>query len=92
MPAPRERCADEAGGDRERRRDEGCAEQPIEEELAPVFDKRFVRWLTKHPASLYGLGIPPAQYRSLATAGEDDEFVVAAFELDGGAVGGVGLG
>ncbi len=43
----------------------------FEEELAPMFDKRFVRWLTKHPASLYGLGIPPAQYRSLATASDD---------------------
>jgi len=38
----------------------------FENELAPVFDKRFVRWLTDHPASLFGLGIPPAQYRALA--------------------------
>lgn len=34
--------------------------------LAPVFDKRFVRWLTSNPASLFGLGIPPAQYEALA--------------------------
>lgn len=33
---------------------------------APVFDKRFVRWLTGSPASLFGLGIPPAQYQALA--------------------------
>jgi S-adenosylmethionine-diacylglycerol 3-amino-3-carboxypropyl transferase len=34
--------------------------------LAPVFDKPTVRWLMRQPASLYGLGIPPAQYRALA--------------------------
>ena len=34
--------------------------------LAPIFDKPLVRWLLKQPASLYGLGIPPAQYRALA--------------------------
>ena len=38
----------------------------FEAELAPVFDAKLVRWLVKHPASLYGLGIPPAQYRALA--------------------------
>ena len=35
-------------------------------ELAPLFDKRFVRWILGHRMSLYGLGIPPAQYVSLA--------------------------
>ncbi len=38
----------------------------FERELAPVFDKKFVRWLTDQPASLFGLGIPPAQYNELA--------------------------
>lgn len=38
----------------------------FEAELAPVFDKRFVRWLTDQPASLFGLGIPPAQFDALA--------------------------
>ncbi|MGB3711958.1 MAG: DUF3419 family protein [Erythrobacter sp.] len=38
----------------------------FERELAPVFDKRFVRWLTDRPASLFGLGIPPAQFEELA--------------------------
>ena len=33
---------------------------------APFFDKAFVRWLTDQPASLFGLGIPPAQYEALA--------------------------
>ncbi|MBA4755830.1 MAG: DUF3419 family protein [Sphingobium sp.] len=35
-------------------------------ELAPIFDKAFVRWLTSQPASLFGLGIPPAQFEALA--------------------------
>ena len=39
--------------------------------LAPVFDKRLVRWLVRQPASLYGLGIPPAQYKALAADGDD---------------------
>jgi S-adenosylmethionine-diacylglycerol 3-amino-3-carboxypropyl transferase len=34
--------------------------------LAPVFEKPVVRWLMRQPASLYGLGIPPAQYRALS--------------------------
>jgi S-adenosylmethionine-diacylglycerol 3-amino-3-carboxypropyl transferase len=38
----------------------------FEAELAPVFDKRFVRWLTDQPAALFGLGIPPAQFDALA--------------------------
>jgi S-adenosylmethionine-diacylglycerol 3-amino-3-carboxypropyl transferase len=39
--------------------------------FAPVFDKKFVRWLTDQPASLFGLGIPPAQYQALA--GDDPD-------------------
>jgi S-adenosylmethionine-diacylglycerol 3-amino-3-carboxypropyl transferase len=38
----------------------------FDRELAPIFDKRFVRWLFNQPAALYGLGIPPSQHRSLA--------------------------
>lgn len=38
----------------------------FETRLAPVFDRRFVRWLIDQPASLFGLGIPPAQYDALA--------------------------
>lgn len=38
----------------------------FEERLAPIFDRKFVRWLTDQPASLFGLGIPPAQYDVLA--------------------------
>ncbi len=39
--------------------------------LAPVFERKLVRWLVRQPASLYGLGIPPAQYKALAADGED---------------------
>ena len=39
--------------------------------IAPVFDKKFIRWLTDQPASLFGLGIPPAQYEALA--GDDPD-------------------
>jgi len=38
----------------------------FEAELAPFFEKGFVRWLTSQPASLFGLGIPPAQFEALA--------------------------
>ncbi len=41
--------------------------------LAPVFDHWLLRWLLKHPASLYGLGIPPAQYAALAGGGSLSE-------------------
>lgn len=38
----------------------------FDERFAPIFERRLVRWLTDHPASLFGLGIPPAQYDALA--------------------------
>jgi S-adenosylmethionine-diacylglycerol 3-amino-3-carboxypropyl transferase len=41
----------------------------FERSLAPLFDKRIVRWATSKKLSLYGLGIPPAQYEALARAG-----------------------
>ena len=37
-----------------------------QQRLAPIFEKPLVRWMMKQPASLYGLGIPPAQYNALA--------------------------
>lgn len=40
--------------------------QVFEDRLSPIFDKRFVRWLCDQPASLFGLGIPPAQFNVLA--------------------------
>ncbi|MBO6814462.1 MAG: DUF3419 family protein [Rhizobiaceae bacterium] len=41
----------------------------FEKRLAPLFDKRVVRWMTSKKVSLYGLGIPPMQYEALASAG-----------------------
>jgi S-adenosylmethionine-diacylglycerol 3-amino-3-carboxypropyl transferase len=40
--------------------------------LAPLFDKPLVRWLASMKTSLYGLGIPPAQYEALALASGGD--------------------
>jgi S-adenosylmethionine-diacylglycerol 3-amino-3-carboxypropyl transferase len=38
--------------------------------FAPLFEKRLVRWALAQPVSLYGLGIPPAQFAALAGAGD----------------------
>lgn len=38
----------------------------FEQRFAPVFERPLIRWLTSQPASLFGLGIPPAQYDALA--------------------------
>jgi S-adenosylmethionine-diacylglycerol 3-amino-3-carboxypropyl transferase len=46
----------------------------FDSKIAPIFDKKFVRWLTSNPASLFGLGIPPAQY--LALAGDDPQGII----------------
>lgn len=40
-----------------------------EEVIAPLFETRFARWIFSMPASMYGLGIPPAQYEALAGGG-----------------------
>lgn len=34
--------------------------------MAPVFDSRLARWLSHQPATLFGLGIPPSQYKKLS--------------------------
>lgn len=38
----------------------------FDEKLAPLFEKRAIAWITDRPSTLYGLGIPPAQYEALA--------------------------
>ena len=43
--------------------------QFFETEIAPMFRKPLVKWLTDRKVSLYGLGIPPAQYEALAGGG-----------------------
>ena len=39
--------------------------QIYESELAPLFQKKLVRRFLGHESSLYGLGIPPSQYKAL---------------------------
>jgi S-adenosylmethionine-diacylglycerol 3-amino-3-carboxypropyl transferase len=41
----------------------------FETQIAPMFQKPLVKWLTNRKISLYGLGIPPAQYEALAGGG-----------------------
>ncbi|MFO1090992.1 MAG: DUF3419 family protein [Hyphomicrobiales bacterium] len=54
----------------------------FDEKIAPLFDRKLVRWLSKRPASLFGLGIPPAQYRELAAAGGGDVALVLKERLE----------
>jgi S-adenosylmethionine-diacylglycerol 3-amino-3-carboxypropyl transferase len=42
----------------------------FEENFSPVLRKPLLKWITSRKASLFGLGIPPAQYDSLVTAGD----------------------
>lgn len=39
--------------------------QIFESELAPLFEKRHLKWLMDRPAALFGLGIPPSQFEAL---------------------------
>ncbi len=39
--------------------------QIFERELAPLFEKRHIRWLLNRPTALFGLGIPPSQFEAL---------------------------
>lgn len=38
----------------------------FDREIAPLFEARLVRWITNRRASLFGLGIPPAQFDALS--------------------------
>jgi S-adenosylmethionine-diacylglycerol 3-amino-3-carboxypropyl transferase len=42
----------------------------FETQIAPLFEKPLVRRIALSPVSLYGLGIPPAQFASLSSSGE----------------------
>lgn len=44
----------------------------FETRILPVLETRPVRWLARRRASLFGLGIPPAQYDKLAADGGGD--------------------
>jgi S-adenosylmethionine-diacylglycerol 3-amino-3-carboxypropyl transferase len=37
----------------------------FDEELAPLFSRRHIRWLLDKPSALFGLGIPPSQFEAL---------------------------
>lgn len=50
--------------------------------LAPLFEKRMVRWATARKSSLFGLGIPPQQYDALATAGNGNMALVLRNRLE----------
>jgi len=61
----------------------------FETTLSPLFDKPLVRWIADRQVSLYGLGIPPAQYAALAGGGsmatvlrERVERLTCGFSLD----------
>jgi len=42
----------------------------FERHIAPLFDYKSIKMLSKSPVSLYALGIPPAQYDELVAAGD----------------------
>ncbi len=44
----------------------------FERTLAPLFDKKFVKMMCSKPESLYGLGIPPAQFDDLNDSAQGD--------------------
>ena len=50
--------------------------------LAPLFDRRLIRWLLARQFSLFGLGIPPAQYEALAGAGNGNMAAVVYERLE----------
>lgn len=50
--------------------------------LSPLFDRRVIKWATARKASLFGLGIPPAQYEALASAGNGSMTTVLRARLE----------
>ena len=76
-PAARRRSGrhDESGRMREQRRF-------FEEQLAPLFDRRLIRWITSLKSSLFALGIPPAQYDALVSAGDGEMARVLSMRLE----------
>ncbi|MBM7067466.1 DUF3419 family protein [Actibacterium sp. 188UL27-1] len=44
----------------------------FDKRINPLFDRKVVRWMARQRASLFGLGIPPAQYDKLAADGGGD--------------------
>ncbi|MEO9338141.1 DUF3419 family protein [Mesorhizobium sp. SB112] len=54
----------------------------FDEKLAPIFQRRLVRFATSRKSSLFGLGIPPAQYDSLITSGDGTMASVLSARLE----------
>ncbi|WEX11336.1 DUF3419 family protein [Chelativorans sp. AA-79] len=54
----------------------------FEERLKPLFDKPLVCWATSRKASLFGLGIPPAQYDVLLGSGNGTMAEVLSARLE----------
>lgn len=54
----------------------------FEKRLRPLVDTPFVRWLSRRPAALYGLGIPPKQYHALAADRDGDIAAVLRDRLE----------
>ncbi|MEP9371830.1 DUF3419 family protein [Mesorhizobium sp. KR1-2] len=52
------------------------------ESLEPIFRRRLVRWATSRKSSLFGLGIPPAQYDKLITSGDGTMASVLSARLE----------
>ncbi|MEL6375314.1 MAG: DUF3419 family protein [Pseudomonadota bacterium] len=50
----------------------------FDRELAPLFDKRYIRALMNAPAALFGLGIPPSQFKALKGDNRDMAEVLRA--------------
>ena len=48
----------------------------FERTIAPLFDYKSIRFLSRTPVSLYALGIPPAQYDELVAASNGDPAAV----------------
>jgi S-adenosylmethionine-diacylglycerol 3-amino-3-carboxypropyl transferase len=54
--------------------------ETFERVLAPLFERGIVRFILDHRISLYGLGIPPAQYEALKEGSRMSEVVRARLE------------
>lgn len=54
----------------------------FDEQLAPLFNTRLIRLVLTRKSSLFGLGIPPAQYDSLITSGDGSMATVLKARLD----------
>ena len=50
--------------------------------LAPLLDRKLIRWALARQFSLFGLGIPPAQYEALASSGNGNMAAVVYERLE----------